>query len=146
MKFVDTKPPVSDVDLDGVEIALGFPLPEDLRKHYLHFNGGRPVPNLFRKSGEVFSVQEFLPIKYGMHGERFEDTYKELVVGNDFFPGELIPIASDAGGDYFCYSMRDGEKGAILFYQSDYYDDPARAIVPLCESLKEFLDSLVSDG
>lgn len=145
MTFVDTAPAVSDAELDELEATLGFPLPPDLRQHFLRFNGGRPVPNLFKKGDEYFPVNEFLPVKYGMRGTRFEDTYFDLVQGNDLFPNGLIPIASDAGGDYFCYSINPRNNGAICFYQSDYYDDPARSVVDLADSLESFLGSLVSD-
>lgn len=145
IKIIDPAPSISNAELDELEAHFGFSLPEDLRQHYLHFNGGRPVPNLFRKDDEYFSINEFLPIKYGMRGVRFEDTYADLVQDNDLFPKSLIPIASDSGGDYFCYSLKSGEVGAICFYQSDYYDDPSRAIVYLAKSLKFFLSSLVSD-
>jgi cell wall assembly regulator SMI1 len=145
-KFIDTAPPISDGELDEVEASLGFSLPKDLRLHYLRFNGGRPVPCLFQKDDEYFPINEFLPIRYGMRGARFEDTYADLVQGNALFPANLIPIASDSGGDFFCYSLRPGKIGAIFFYQSDYYDDPSRAIVYLASNLEDFLNSLVSDA
>lgn len=43
-------------------------------------NGGRPVPNLLQKDDDYFAVNEFLPIKYGTPGARFEDTCVDLVV------------------------------------------------------------------
>lgn len=146
VKIIDAAPSVSDAQLNELETQLGFLFPDDLRQHYLRFNGGRPVPNLFPKGDEYFSVNEFLPIKHGMRGTRFEDTYADLVQGNDLFPKNLIPIASDSGGDYFCYSVEPGKIGAICFYQSDYYDDPLRAVIYLADNLEIFLNSLVSDG
>ncbi|WP_092402399.1 SMI1/KNR4 family protein [Collimonas sp. OK412] len=145
LKITDVAPSVSDVELNELETRFGFSFPEDLRQHYLHFNGGRPVPNLFPRGDEYFPVNEFLPIKHGMRGTRFEDTYVDLIQGNEFFPKNLIPIASDSGGDYFCYSLEPGKIGAICFYQSDYYDDPSRAVVCLADNLEIFLNSLVSD-
>lgn len=144
-KFVDVAPPISDGELNELETHLGFSLPKDLRLHYLHSNGGRPVPNLFPKGDEYFSIHEFLPIKYGMQGTRFEDTYSDLVQDNELFPKNLIPIASDSGGDYFCYSVEPRKFGAICFYQSDYYDDPERAVVYLAATLAGFLSSLTSE-
>lgn len=145
MKFLNTKPSISSADLDSVDKILGFPLPQDLRDHYLRFNGGHPVPSLFPKDDELYGVNDFLPIKHGMRGESFEDTYRSVVVGNELFPRHLIPFACDGGGDYFCYSMKPTEMGAIYFHQSDYYDDPERALVFLAKDLRTFLDSLIAD-
>jgi cell wall assembly regulator SMI1 len=145
MKILDAKSSLSDADISTVETALGFTFPADLRHHYLVANGGRPVPNLFQKGDEYFSVHEFLPILHGLVGARFEDTYRDLVVDNDLFPTNLIPFAIDAGGDYFCYSLRPEAAGQIFFYQSDYYDDPVRAVVYLSPDLGTFFNSLVSD-
>lgn len=144
MKFLNTKPPIASADLATVDEILGFPLPQDLRDHYLQFNGGHPVPSLFPKDDELYSVHEFLPIKHGMRGESFEDTYRSVVIGNELFPRHLIPIASDGGGDYFCYSMKPTDVGTICFFQSDYYDDPERATVFLARNLKSFFASLIS--
>lgn len=102
------------------------------------------MPNLFPRDGEYFTVHEFLPIKHGMRGALFEDTYADLIEGGNFFPKRAIPIAIDSGGDYFYYSLEPGSIGEICFYQSDYYDDPSRAIVHLAGSLREFLDALVT--
>lgn len=145
VKIIDDAPVISNSELDELENRLGFKFPDDLRQHYLRFNGGRPRPNLFLKDGEYFHVNEFLPIKYGAPGARFEDTYKDIVQGNELFPKNLIPIASDSAGDYFCYSLENGKFGAICFYQSDYYDDPLRAVVYLADNLEIFINSLVSD-
>jgi cell wall assembly regulator SMI1 len=144
VKIIDVAPPIDNADLNELEVKLGFSFPDDLRQHFLRFNGGRPVPNLFFKNDEYFSVSEFLPIKHGVRGTRFEDTYFDVVQGSDFFPKNLIPIASDSGGDYFCYCLEPGKIGAIYFYQFDYYDDPTRAAVYLADNLKDFLDSLAS--
>jgi cell wall assembly regulator SMI1 len=145
MKILDTKPSVSDADISRVEMALAFSFPEDLKKHYLRANGGRPVPNLLPKGDEHFAVHEFLPILHGIVGARFEDTYRDLVLDSKFFPKNLVPFAIDAGGDYFCYSLEPRTFGQIFFYHSDYYDDLSRAVVFLSLDFGTFLNSLVSD-
>ena len=145
MNFVDTKPNLTDADIDELESTLGFAFPLDLRQHYLVHNGGQPVPRFFVKGDEMFAIEEFLPIKFGMRGERFEDAYRDIVVGNDLFPKKLIPFANDAGGDYFCYSLREGEEGAIVFYQSEYFYDPAKSVIFLSGSFDDFLKSLVKE-
>ena len=144
MNFINTKPAITAADFDGVDRELGFPLPDDLRAHYLRFNGGHPVPNVFSKGGDLFAIQEFLPIKYGKRGDCLEDTYKTIVIGNEHFPSNMIPIAYDAAGDYFCYSTDPSDFGKIYFFQSEYFDDPKRALVFLTNDFPTFLASLVA--
>ena len=144
-KMIEVAPPVSDDDLDKIETQLKFKFPKAIRRHYLRWNGGRPSPNLFQKNDEIYSVNEFLPIGYGVQGASFEDTYNDLVQGNYLFPKGIVPFANDAGGDYFCFGVEPDRNGAILFYQSDYFDDPARAVVFLSENIEVFLDELVTD-
>ena len=145
MNFVNIKPILSADDFASVDAVLGFPFPEELRSHYLRFNGGHPVRNLFVKDGRSFSVEEFLPIKYGMRGQSLEDTYRTVVLDNELFPTKMIPIANDASGDYFCYSIRPGEVGSIYFFRSEYYDDPKRSLIFLSNDLPTFLASLVKE-
>lgn len=142
MKFLNTKPTPSAEDFGAVADLLGFALPEDLREHYSRFNGGHPVPSLFPKGGELYEVHDFFPIG---HGHSLEEAYRNVVVGNERFPSHLIPIASDPGGDLYCYSVNPTEMGAIYLYQSDYYDDPGRALVFLSKDLSSFLAGLVKD-
>lgn len=142
MKFLDTKPTPTARDFDAVAELLGFPLPQDLREHYSRFNGGHPVPSLFPKDGELYQVHDFFPIKYG---HSLEEAYRNVVVGNNLFPSYLIPIACDPGGDLFCYSVKPTQAGAIYIHQSDYYDDPERAVVFLSKDLASFLDALIAE-
>lgn len=145
LKILDRKPNIEKSDMDDLEGRFGFSFPDDLRDFYLRGNGGRPVPNLFPREGEYFAVHEFLPIKHGMRGALFEDTYADLISESSFFPKASIPFAIDAGGDYFYYNLEPGNVGEICFFQSDYFNDPSRAVVHLARSLAEFLDGLVAE-
>jgi len=136
---------ITDSDLDAVERRLGINLPLDLRQHYLHFNGGRPVPSFYLFDGGVYKVEKFPPIKYGKQELTFEATYARLVLGNDDFPENLIPFAYDPGGEFFCYSVAKSSFGSIWCTCGDNYAVQDEGPVELAQSLHEFLDKLQSD-
>ncbi len=141
--IVDTEAPVSSADLTDVEQRFGFSFPESVRMHCLAFSGGRPVRNLFRKDDEYFQIHEFLPIKHGKKDCLFEDTYQDLVVDTPEFPGYLMPVAIDPGGDYYCVSVRPADAGCVYCHLHDYYDDPNRSVAFMAASIAEFLNGMV---
>lgn len=138
--IIDTAPSVTKGDLDHAEEVIGLRLPADLRQHYLAANGGRPVPNALIWNDEAYCVHEFIPVKHGRKGEFLEDV---VLMSRDHLPATAIPIAIDAGGDYFLYSVAPESMGSVWFYASDYFEDPCRAMVKLANSLCEFIDRLV---
>lgn len=144
-QIIDTETPISIADISDIEKRFGITFPESVRNHYLAFNGGRPVKNLFLKDGEYFQIQEFLPIKHGNKDCLFEDTYQDLVADTPEFPDHLMPIAVDPGGDYYCVSMRPQDFGSIYCHMHDYWDDPSRAIVFMAASIEEFIDGMIED-
>lgn len=139
--IVDTEPSVTEADLNEAEKVIGRSLPVELRRHYLAANGGRPIPNALIRNGESYCVHEFIPVKYGRKGESLEDVF---CMSRDHLPADAIPIAIDAGGDYFLYSIKADSMGSVWFYASDYFNDPSRAMVKLAENLDEFMNGLVN--
>lgn len=125
-----------------MERRLNLWLPPDLKRHYLTYNGGRPVPRLFVKDGEAYGVHQFLRMVHGDRDTGFEESYQSLVLDNPLFPTGVIPFAYDEGGDYFVYSVRPESHGQILFVQGDYFEAPDRYVVFLSPSLAAFLDAL----
>uniref|UniRef100_UPI0013DA4632 SMI1/KNR4 family protein n=1 Tax=Serratia marcescens TaxID=615 RepID=UPI0013DA4632 len=57
--FEGTAPALSELDIRRVERKLGIRLPQDLKEHYLRFNGGTPRPDFFVKDGEAYDVEQF---------------------------------------------------------------------------------------
>lgn len=144
MQFEGTYPPLTAKDIDEFELNFGVRFPEDLRRHYLRVNGGEPIPSTFLIGEDRYDVQEFLAIKYAPAACSLEHMYRELVVENPHFPKDVIPFAVDPGGDFFLYNIANSD-GQILFYNSEYYDDPERSLVLLAPSLSAFLDGLVEE-
>ena len=143
MEFQETAGQIQPEDFEGVKERLGLPFPDDLAAHYLANNGGMPYPNAFLKEGEYFKINEFLPVKYGDPQATLEATFVDLAE-RDHFPRDMLPFAIDAAGDYFLYSL-GAEAGQIWFFQSDYYDDPERAMMFLAPSFHEFMSQLQAD-
>ncbi len=143
MNLIETQSPLTDQDLKQIELQLGFLFPKDLRQHYLTFNGGRPVPNVYSTTEQFYTIHEFLSIHDGIKGNRFEDTFQDLVLDNEHFPKNLIPFAIDPSGDYFCYSLQKDHEGEICLFQAEYYDDPKRSTQYIAKSLQHFLESLI---
>lgn len=145
VKFEDTERPLSEGDLNDVERSIGLKLPIDLRKHYISHNGGEPVPRFFPCDGDLYGVHTFLPMKTGNRNIGFEETYRDLVLSNPYFPKGYIPFAADETGDYFLYSIRPRHFGEIAFIQWDYFGDESRFVVKLSDSLSKFIESLVDE-
>ena len=147
VQFHGSNSPVTEQDIEDVEVQLGIKIPAEVGRLYLRSNGGMPTPHLFPKGDELFSVHEFFPIKYGRPRDRFEDIFIDTIRDPDKadYPPHLIPIADDPGGDYYCYSVKPGEFGAIYCYVWEYYGDPARSIIYLAANLDEFLDALIEE-
>lgn len=142
-EFVDTERMITDADLDHVEGSFHFTFPKEVRNHYLRYNGGSPSKYLFSKDGTIFVVHEFLPVKYGKH--LFEQSFRNLKVEPDILPKHLVAFATDAGGDYFCFSVRDKDVGSIWIYRGEYSDEPDRAVQFLANSLNDFVEGMEAD-
>jgi cell wall assembly regulator SMI1 len=139
--FIGDSQPLTDVDLDDVEIRLGIDLPSDFRSRYLRHNGGKPIPSCFAHDGDFYCVDRFLAMKTGNKDIGFEETY-EMLRGMPEFPEGYIPFAIDEAGDFFLYSIKPESSGQILFNQSDYIGDQDRFVVLLCSSLDQLINSL----
>lgn len=141
-RFSHTQQPVDNTDLDAVERRFAFSFPREVREHYLQYNGGSPEKCLFQND---YVVHEFLPVKHGEHGT-LEDSIQHLKVEAPILPDYLVPFAIDPGGDYYCFSIRPQDHGAIYFFAGEFYEDtPERAVKYLARSLPEFLGSLTED-
>lgn len=132
--------PIVASDLDAVENRFGFKFPQDVRDFYLTTNGGRPEKDRFVYGDQMCTLHEFLPIKHGKKSLTLEST---LLRVRSLLPDHLIPFAVDPGGDFFCFSTREEDLGAIYFYRMDCHD-PSRAAKLLAPSLNAILGELLS--
>jgi hypothetical protein len=126
--------PISDSDLDAVENRFGFTLPTHLRMMYKHANGGRPVRDLFVLDGTIYVVDAVLPIKHSSSPlSTMEQSIQRLKRDRHILPDDLAPFAVDPFGDYFCFSLRQSDYGAIYMFRMDRDGNqslPARLLSP----------------
>jgi hypothetical protein len=139
--IIDTAPSVTEADLDEAVKVIGLLIPVELRRLYLAANGGHPTPNALLKDDEVYCVHQFIPVKHGRKGEFLEDVVR---MSRGYLPDAFIPIAIDAGGDHFLYSVAADSIGSVWFFASDYIDEPDRTMVKLADSLGDFMNGLVN--
>lgn len=141
--FVGAQAPIGPEDLDWIEKEFGFTFPRDLREHYLACNGGRPRRPAFRKGDEVFIVRELFPVRHGPRHSLLEDACQDLLRDDEAIVDcHLIPFACDNQGDYYCFSARPEDFGAIYSFRCDGIDDPDEMIRPVAPSFREFIAGL----
>ncbi len=139
-RFVSVGKKISENQIAMIEADLGITLPEELRNHYLKFNGGRPQKCYYTNVIDTFVVDQFIPIKYGDF--TFEDVYRQHVIEDKIIPSYLIPFAIDPGGDYFCISVRAEDKGKVFFFWTEFYEDLKRAVRLVAPSFEDFIESM----
>lgn len=136
--------PVTSEDIDNVEVNTGLSIPDDLRRHYLAYNGGQIKPNCILVRDEYYCVDYFLEIKGRNSSFDFEQTYDRMNAWNQILPSDCIPIATIPGGDLFVYRTGPEFSGQIWCYQHEFPDDPSQAMVRISDSLASFLDSMTA--
>jgi len=132
-------------DIIAVEKKFNISFPKEIKEFYLSHNGGCPTPHLFQKEDELYSINHIFPMKYSDEYESLEDIYDDLVSEEYYKPKHLIPFAVDAGGDYYCFSIKPTEIGKIYCFVQEYYDDENKSIVYLSKNISDFLNSLIEE-
>jgi hypothetical protein len=145
--FQNTAPDIDADDLARVERTFGFQFPEEIRKHYLAYNGGGPTRYVFKAGDRLHVVNEFLPIRYGERGNLLEDALRALRIDRHVLPDRLIPFAVGPGGDYYCFSAQETTEGSIYLCMGEYLvTAPEKAVRFLAASLPSFINALVSEA
>jgi cell wall assembly regulator SMI1 len=108
-------PTLTESQLAELEEELGCELPQSYRSFLLTSNGGVPTP-------ETIDVAEFpssptdVQVLFGI-GRSVESS--RINWNRDTLAGrltpDLLPIASDSGGNVFCLSLRETDRGAVLY-------------------------------
>lgn len=128
-------------DLEEIEMLLNFQLPQELKDHYLQYNGGLPKKPCFfeENSGLETRVHVFLPIKFNNNiGYTLEEGYLDFK-NRDIIPRKYLPFANDAGGNIFCIDL--DSKQVVLIYL-DLGEVTNRCIKFLANSFMDFINNL----
>ena len=138
--------PATDSEtLSRVAKSLGFVFPPEVFEHYLSFNGGVPERCCFPVDDSYVILHDIYPIGHGLSNppdETFEAVCQDIRNERHLVPEYLIPFGDDPGGDFFCFSVLQGEEGIIYLYRNEYFDDASRAIRRLAPSIKHFFGSM----
>lgn len=134
---------VTDAMLNAIEKRLGFKFPKQIREHYRYANGGSLKKYVFPKENGSYIVSELFPV--GNYDDSLESHYEDFNVEQKLVPKHLVAFANDPGGDFFCFSVKPGDEGAIYVYRHEYYDDLPRAVKRVAGSLREFVEGMQPD-
>lgn len=113
--IVDNGPELSEADVLDLERLLGAALPGEYRRFLSRFNGGIPTPDIVdvpEYPDSPTDVQVFFgvrrPVETSCLGWNLTTFAGRL--GED-----ILPIATDSGGNLFCLSLRTEDRGAVLY-------------------------------
>lgn len=142
INFRHTSSALADADLDNVEERFGFKFPAEFRDHYLRVNGGCPDKNRLVTDRGTYTVHEFLAVKYGKPSLTLEHDIQQMKVDQCLIPEHLVEFAVDPFGNYYCFSTRENDFGAIYFFAMD--GNRKGKADYLSPSLTDFLNRLTS--
>jgi hypothetical protein len=144
VKLVEARDPATEEAVKEAERLLEVRIPEEYRRFLLQeSNGGRPENCLFSREDRPRSgVDEFLGV--GLEGD--SDLVTIYSRYRDRMPSWCLPFAS-SGGDWFCLSLRDEDRGAVLFWfheeEADEGQPPTeRNLYPVAGEFDEFAAGL----
>lgn len=149
-KFHDFEPLPTIKDIEKVEKDLGIKIPDNYKKILLESDGGVPENNVYYfKDGEGINIVGRDRLRFdSVCIDGFNPLREISYTDQSEFPKDMIPIATDGGGNYICISSSNGK----IYYldheeiaeqsgdEPDYY-----GFYYICESLETFMDSLVED-
>ena len=138
MEFTQVGRPLTVQDLAALEQLVGE-LPEELRQHYLRYNGGVPEKSCFTDDADAENeIDNFLTVGHRQYTDEvlLEDYYRAVVLDRQEFPTGYVPFARNGGDDLYVMSRDDG---SIYFWAHDVPDEPLR---PVAASLPSLLNRM----
>lgn len=119
------------------ELGVGHSMPEGLKKFLIKYNGGSFDECVFINGpmGPVVAAM-FLPIS--------SDENSSINKAFNYFQQEVaddvIPFASDPGGNYFLLGFKEENRNKVYFW-----DHARHKIYEISENFENFINSLVVD-
>lgn len=138
--FMECSTQLTISDVNDVETILGFKLPQQLKEHYLQFNGGVPVkPCFYAQEVDLETeIAEFSPIKHKNSSKLLEERYLDLINRNAL-PNRYLPFANDWGGNLFCIDL---ENDSVVLIWMDLGEVTERSINFLSNNFVTFINNL----
>ncbi len=154
-EFTKCEKILTEADIETVEMELGIRFPDEVKRHYLRFNGGRPERTLWvYPAGDYddVEVRDFIPMRYA---KKFGDDPAFTAEGRaregwaeKKLPTTLFPFAFDWGGNYFCINLENGE---VSYFVRDVWSENISVeknleinTKPVTTSFESFVKALVT--
>jgi cell wall assembly regulator SMI1 len=132
------------------EARWGVSLPAEYKAFLLKSNGGASKPNVFEVP-EWHAQGSSLLMFFGVHDDPGYSLDSACKSYDERVPADLIPIATDAGGNNICLGWKGERKGKVYFWDhEDELDEDGdfvtdyRNVYLVANSLQEFLDNLMT--
>jgi len=150
VRILDAVLPVGEEEVARVEHTIGVAIPPEYRTFLFSSNGGFPEPANFPivdSEGKVIErnvIQSF----YGVGtGHTYSDLERKYRMFHDRVPSNLLPIASDPGGNQICICVSGDDFGKIFFW--DHEREQEEGVAPtydnvlfVADGFRAFLASL----
>src|SRR5687768_2520715 len=116
VEFASPGPKLNERALSGLEQWLGFQLPAQYRQFLLSCNGGVPVENVSIRVPGIPGGETDLQVLFGVARSVKSSCIEWNVESlSERLEPDLLPIARDSGGNVFCLSMREGDRGSVVY-------------------------------
>lgn len=139
--------PLVEEDIAEVEQQLGVIFPPDYRAFLLAHNGGYPDPNVFPISGLQSDDHGILEWFFCIQAGDYNDLIRNTSTFRGRVPPNLIPIASDPGGNLICLSVTGRDVGTVYYWDHEEEVDEGEPpdytnVYFIADSFSTLLDSL----
>jgi hypothetical protein len=113
----DSLKSINDVEITQLETRLGIRLPHDYKNFLLSHNGGRTEPwMMFNIHGNKRDSHAIVGFFFSIGGDSNIDLEANVHAYSDRVPGNILPIASDPGGNLLCISVSGVDEGKLYFW------------------------------
>lgn len=143
--MLEVGPPLTAARIDALERELRIKLPSGYRSFLLRHNGGRPDPYFFPIRGldknPFGGIHYFFGVDGSVRSDNIDWNYR---IYRGRIPSELLPIAGDGSGNVICLAFKQGNEGAVYFWDHDDEHSPPTYgnIYIISETFAEFLDAI----
>jgi hypothetical protein len=141
LTFENVGQQLTEADLAAVEREVG-PFPEDLRNHYLRFNGGQPTASYLEDdSGAERDIEAFLTVLFPIvpRDLTLENYYRLIVLERKELARNYLPFARNGGDDLY---VIERDSGRISFWA---HDIPGEPLKPVAKSLSDLFAKLQTE-
>lgn len=154
-KLLQPDSPVTEFDIEALEVDIGFKFPVEFKDLYLEFNGGSPSREFWAEDEnfEPIRVEDFKSISRvgvsdGLDTKYIGGCYRVMQEKN-VLPRQLVPFANDEAGNFICIEKGSGR---IVYFAVDVFQpdidmhlNHLNAQRYMSGSFGEFIESLVDE-